>query len=82
MLFGWETVMTFVLVSVVYAVAIGEPSFGIMGPFAIGLALFTMVFSGEFCIHNCCAKRFHSGSQHLTDAKSPELSNVSHQQVL
>ena len=38
--------MTFVLVSVVYAVAIGEPSFGIIGPFAIGLALFTMVFSG------------------------------------
>lgn len=46
MLFGWETVMTFVLVSVVYAVAIGEPSFGIMGPFAVGLALFAMVFAG------------------------------------
>lgn len=39
--------MTFVLVSVVYAVAIGEPSFGIMGPFAVGLALFAMVFAGE-----------------------------------
>lgn len=36
MLFGWETIMTFVLVSVVYAVAIGEPSFGVMGPFAMG----------------------------------------------
>ncbi|KAL3137460.1 hypothetical protein ABBQ38_004750 [Trebouxia sp. C0009 RCD-2024] len=47
MLFGWETVMTFVLVSVVYAVAIGEPSFGIMGPFAVGLALFAMVFAGS-----------------------------------
>ena len=46
MLFGWETVMTFVLVSVVYAVAIGEPHFGIMGPFAVGLALFAMVFAG------------------------------------
>ena len=46
MLFGWETVMTFVLVSVVYAVAIGEPSFGVMGPFAVGLALFAMVFAG------------------------------------
>ena len=30
----------------VYAVAIGEPSFGIMGPFAVGLALFAMVFAG------------------------------------
>ena len=47
MLFGWETVMTFVLVSVVYAVAIGEPSFGVMGPFAVGLALFAMVFAGN-----------------------------------
>ena len=47
MLFGWETVMTFVLVSTVYAVAIGEPSFGVMGPFAVGLALFAMVFAGK-----------------------------------
>ena len=47
MLFGWETVMTFVLVSVVYAVAVGEPSFGNVGPFAVGLSLFAMVFAGE-----------------------------------
>ena len=47
MLFGWETVMTFVLVSTVYAVAIGEPSFGVVGPFAVGLSLFAMVFAGE-----------------------------------
>lgn len=39
--------MTFVLVSTVYAVAIGEPSFGVMGPFAVGLALFAMVFAGK-----------------------------------
>lgn len=48
MLFGWEAVMTFVLVSVVYAVAVGEPSFGNVGPLAVGLALFAMVFAGEF----------------------------------
>lgn len=47
MLFGWETVMTLVLVSTVYAVAIGEPSFGVVGPFAVGLSLFAMVFAGE-----------------------------------
>lgn len=47
MLFGWETVMTFVLVSTVYAVAIGEPSFGVVGPFAVGLSLFAMVFAGS-----------------------------------
>lgn len=39
--------MTFVLVSTVYAVAIGEPSFGVVGPFAVGLSLFAMVFAGE-----------------------------------
>lgn len=48
MLFGWETVMTFVLVSVVYAVAVGEPSFGNVGPLAVGLSLFAMVFAGEW----------------------------------
>lgn len=47
MLFGWEIIMTFVLVSVVYAVAIGEPSFGVVGPFAVGLSLFAMVFAGK-----------------------------------
>ncbi|DBB15365.1 TPA: hypothetical protein ACH3X3_003608 [Trebouxia sp. C0006] len=46
MLFGWKAVMTFVLVSVVYAVAIGDPSFGAMGPLAIGLSLLAMVFAG------------------------------------
>ena len=54
MLFGWEVIMTFVLVSVVYAVAVGEPSFGIMGPFAVGLALFAMVFAGELSSCNLC----------------------------
>ena len=39
--------MTFVLVSVVYAVAIGEPQFGVVGPFAVGLSLFAMVFAGD-----------------------------------
>lgn len=48
MLFGWETVMTFVLVSVVYAVAVGEPSFGNVGPYAVGLSLFAMVFAGKW----------------------------------
>jgi len=39
--------MAFVLVVVVYAVAIGDPSFGAMGPLAIGLSLLAMVFAGE-----------------------------------
>lgn len=39
--------MTFVLVSVVYSVAVGEPSFGIIGPWAVGLSLFSMVFAGK-----------------------------------
>ena len=47
--------MTFVLVSVVYAVAIGEPSFGVVGPFAVGLSLFAMVFAGA--AHAPCPKQ-------------------------
>ncbi|KAK9805279.1 hypothetical protein WJX72_010747 [[Myrmecia] bisecta] len=46
MVYGWEAVMTFFLVSTVYAVAIGEPSFKEAGPLAIGLALFVSVFTG------------------------------------
>ena len=30
MVFGWEFVMDFILVSTVYAVAIGQPTFGVM----------------------------------------------------
>lgn len=45
--FGWEAIMTFVLVSTVYAVAVGEPSFGNIGPFAIGLALWASGFIGS-----------------------------------
>lgn len=37
--FGWELCATCVLVLTVYAVAIGEPSFGAAGPAAIGLAV-------------------------------------------
>lgn len=68
MLFGWETVMTFVLVSTVYAVAIGEPSFGVVGPFAVGLSLFAMVFAGKATTSCCTIGHFlafllnHSGS--------------------
>ena len=46
---------TFVLVAVVYAVAIGEPSFGNVGPLVVGLALFTMVFAGSQYTGDTCA---------------------------
>ncbi|KAK9804201.1 hypothetical protein WJX72_001022 [[Myrmecia] bisecta] len=46
-LFGWELMMTFVLVSVVYAVAVGEPNFGIVGPLIVGLTLSAMVSIGS-----------------------------------
>ena len=46
MLFGWELVLSFILVSVVYAVAIGEPSFGNIAPFAVGLSLVVDLFAG------------------------------------
>jgi glycerol uptake facilitator-like aquaporin len=45
--FGWEVMMTFLLVVTIYSVAVGEPSFGNMGPLAIGLALFAAAITGE-----------------------------------
>jgi hypothetical protein len=35
--FGWEAIMTFLLVVTIYSVAVGQPDFGVMGPLAIGL---------------------------------------------
>jgi hypothetical protein len=52
MLFGWELVLSFILVSVVYAVAIGEPSFGNIAPFAVGLSLVVDLFAGAQCAVN------------------------------
>ena len=47
MAFGWEFVMTFLLVAVVYAVAIGKPSFTETGPLAVGFSLWASAFVGE-----------------------------------
>lgn len=58
MLFGWELVLSFILVSVVYAVAIGEPSFGNIAPFAVGLSLVVDLFAGAWCaVCACCTGR-------------------------
>ena len=37
--FGWELLATLMLVLVIYSVAVGEPSFGVAAPAAIGLTL-------------------------------------------
>lgn len=48
-LFGWELFSTFILVSTVFAVAIGKPNFGIAGPFIVGVALWAMALcSGQY----------------------------------
>eukprot|EP00775_Hariotina_reticulata_P011074 gene11074-11230_t len=44
--FGWEVLMTFLLLVTIYSVAVGEPSFGIVGPLAIGLALWAVALVG------------------------------------
>ena len=44
MAFGWEFVATFLLVAVVYAVAIGEPKFVETGPLAVGFTLWASAF--------------------------------------
>lgn len=44
--FGWEVAGTFLLVVAVYAVAVGEPSFGIVAPLGVGAALFAAATTG------------------------------------
>lgn len=46
-LFLWEMIMTFVLVSTVYAVAVTKPGHGNIGPLAVGFSLFASAFIGE-----------------------------------
>ena len=43
---GWEFIFTFILVSTVYAVAIGKPNFGNVGPLIIGLSLYACASVG------------------------------------
>eukprot|EP00933_Yihiella_yeosuensis_P029950 TRINITY_DN235_c0_g1_i2.p1 TRINITY_DN235_c0_g1~~TRINITY_DN235_c0_g1_i2.p1 ORF type:complete len:363 (-),score=60.34 TRINITY_DN235_c0_g1_i2:390-1400(-) len=45
-IFSWELVMTFTLISVVYACGISKPGHGSHTPFAVGLALLTCAGSG------------------------------------
>lgn len=67
MAFGWEFVMTFLLVAVVFAVAIGKPSFTETGPLAVGFALWCSAFAGGFTAslrqhsrpHVCSAVRLY-----------------------
>ena len=46
-LFWWECIMTFVLVSVVYATAVTKPGHGSMAPLAIGFTLYASAAVGE-----------------------------------
>lgn len=46
-LFWWECIMTFVLVSVVYATAVTKPGHGSLAPLAIGFTLYTSAAVGE-----------------------------------
>lgn len=46
--------MTFLLVAVVYAVAIGKPSFTETGPIAVGFALWASAFVGGFHASRVC----------------------------
>lgn len=46
-LFGWETVLSFILVSTVYATAIGTPNFGNIAPLAVGVSLALDIMAGD-----------------------------------
>lgn len=46
MLFGWELILAFILVSTVYACAIGAPNFGNIAPLAVGVSLALDLMAG------------------------------------
>ncbi len=71
--------MTFVLVSTVYAVAIGEPSFGVVGPFAVGLSLFAMVFAGKATTTCCTVGCLYLSCQPLHDCLCSNVRSKRHQ---
>ena len=50
-LFFWELVLTFVLIYVIYAVAIASPGHGNMGPLAAGLTVLVAWEVGTCCMH-------------------------------
>jgi glycerol uptake facilitator-like aquaporin len=45
-LFGWEVVMTFTLISVVYACGVAKPGHGSFTPLAVGLSLVACAGTG------------------------------------
>lgn len=51
-LWWWETIMTFTLVSVVYATAVTKPGHGSLAPLAIGFTLFASAFVGALLLHS------------------------------
>lgn len=65
--FGWELVLSFILVSTKYAVAVGNPSLGNVAPFAVGLSLIVDIFAGaEYFGHS-----FKVPPPELLNARSP-----------
>jgi glycerol uptake facilitator-like aquaporin len=49
-LFGWEVVMTFTLISVVYACGVAKPGHGSFTPLAVGLSLVACAGTGRHCL--------------------------------
>ena len=71
-LFWWESIMTFVLVSVVYATAVTKPGHGSMAPLAIGFTLYASAavgppFPDTFLMYACVLRpgRSHSSMASL-----------------
>jgi glycerol uptake facilitator-like aquaporin len=54
--FGWEVMMTFLLVMTVYAAAVAKPGHGNTAPLAIGLSLYAAAISGAASNMRPCAR--------------------------
>jgi len=71
-LFGWEVVMTFTLISVVYACGVAKPGHGSFTPLAVGLSLVACAGTGKNCNLGCAAQFYK-----MATARMPSLLSCS-----
>jgi hypothetical protein len=79
--FGWETMMTFLLVMTVYAAAVAKPGHGNTAPLAIGLSLYAAAISGTKLLQHCCSNS-RSGSHSTKFSRIEYYAREDNQHVL
>ncbi len=70
-LFGWEVVMTFTLISVVYACGVAKPGHGSFTPLAVGLSLVACAGTGVL-LCSCSVKGWWLQLLNVYESRAPQ----------